>query len=208
MDKTYLNPDVHPEYNHNRFWLLDVNGVVVSKHEPRICFGDIFQYSIPDNVESILVFKNKTKVPYDEDAIVRWIDDISTMGFPCAFLGGNDYDYIWQLLVQDFDNKPQMMSVLSLIRLLYETNGCKIPQIYFQMIDKDPDIDRFEALQIAHKKMDAYYIDTDHLVTSVHIPKNIKPEVLFERYRKNNHPTKEKGERKYRPTLISTHWKG
>lgn len=172
--------------NYVWFKLLDKNGKLIKDYPKAACFAPITSFTIPENTDTILIYHEKKAVPYDESAIKRWIADINEMGFPCSFASPcQDCDpehHYFRVKVEDLENKAHLLSTLMLIRAIYEDSICKVVEKYFQAIDENPDIDKFDLLQTAHKDLGGY-AHTGHMITHSYNGKNINRETLFKRYK-------------------------
>ena len=96
--------------------------------------------------------------------------------------------YHFEVRVKDFEYKSHFISTLMLVRCLTETEICKVPEIYFQMMDADPATNKFDAMQTAHKKLGPYghenhYHNTNHMITYDGNGSNVTQEKLWARYK-------------------------
>jgi hypothetical protein len=87
--------------------------------------------------------------------------------------------YYFEVKLKDFVHKSHFISTLMLIRCLTETGVCETPNIYFQLMDKDPSADKFDIMQTAHKNS---YGNINHKITYSGNGNNVKKEVLWARY--------------------------
>lgn len=143
----------------------------------RACYADMFN-KVDKKWESVLLRENMDRVGYDEPEIKRWVDDLNEMGFPCQ-LEGVDETVRIRLTFGEFKSKAHLCSTLSLLRLLWENGLDKIPEAYFGMVDADPNIDKIDALQTAHKNLNA---GMGHAVTGPYNGKaNVEKKLLLER---------------------------
>lgn len=85
--------------------------------------------------------------------------------------------------VKDYQNKSHLFSTLTLIRMLSECYYDKVPELYFEMLDKDPAMDKLQALQDAHRNGNA---NGGHCVTFEGNGKNVTRDKLFKRFEKQN----------------------
>lgn len=60
-------------------------------------------------------------------------------------------NYKFNVHLKHYHNKSHLFSTLTLIRMLSESTMSTIPEMYFQMMDADPNRDKFDAIQDAHK---------------------------------------------------------
>ena len=187
---SYYNKNAQPNIRVN-FKLLDDNGCVIRSYSDEACFSNITYYAIPKRTAAILIHHSKDLVPYDVSAIERWINDLNEIGFPCAYIGSNAVEHNFQINIKDYKYKVHFISTLMLIRALYESGICMVPDIYFQLVDANPTIDKFDALQTAHKptrskkEFLSRWYNTNHMVTydGNGSGENVKKDTLFERYK-------------------------
>jgi hypothetical protein len=208
-NKKYRLKNVRGSDCFNNYYLLDNAGKVIRKHEGAACFSAIYNNPIPEHASTILISHPKARVPFSEDLIERWIDDLNDMGFPCAFVGSSNDDqkYNFQVNLDDYPNKAHFLSTLILIRNLYEDNICNTIEHYFEMIDSNPNMDKLEALQMAHKQESPYRMNSGHMITSqLNGDKNVSQEKLFEKFKNSNHRVRG-GESRYGYISITNHWK-
>jgi hypothetical protein len=85
--------------------------------------------------------------------------------------------------IKDYDNKTHLFSTLTLIRMLSENYYDKVPELYFEMLDKDPKMDKLQAIQDAHK---ATNTNGGHCVTYSGNGSNVTRDKLFKRFEKKN----------------------
>lgn len=157
-------------------YVFEGNGKT-TEHARQACYASIFR-QVPEWVKSILLKENMSRVGYDEPEIKRWIDDLNEMGFPCH-LEGVDETVRIRLVMDEFKSKVHLCSTLSLMRLLWEGYYSKIPEIYFTALDENPEADKIEVLQVAHKKGGA---GQGHCVTGTfNGTPNVERKLLLER---------------------------
>jgi hypothetical protein len=147
------------------------------------CFSSLF-YGIPKNTVATYIYHPTDKMGYDEEAINRWVTDISEMGFKCEYLGcWGDQSY-FQIKMEDMETKNQYCSTLTLIRCLYEgPESAKVPENYFQIMDTKPRSSKFRALQRAHKTNDLR-LGLGHNITSRDNGADVPTlQVLFKRFK-------------------------
>ena len=186
---SYYKEDECPN-NRVSFSLLDKNGDVLRKHEEAACFSILSQYSIPKDIRSIRIFHKKSLVPYNNKSVERWIADINEAGFPCSLIpaekSGEDA-YVFEVNFKNFTYKAHLIHTLMLIRALYERYICVVPEIYFQMMDKNPSLDKFHAIQLAHRydfkdHPHSGWQNSNHMITYNGNGKPISYEKLLENY--------------------------
>lgn len=88
--------------------------------------------------------------------------------------------YHFDIRFADFEYKSHFVSTLMFVRCLTESGICKIPEIYFQLMDKNPNADKFDMLQTAHKK--EHYGNINHMATHIQNGSNVSKETLLARY--------------------------
>lgn len=97
-----------------------------------------------------------------------------------------DQYYHFEIKLSDYKYKSHLVSALMLVRCLTETGICKVPEIYFQMLDANPNLDRFDALQTAHKKLHDMNIsaNSNHMITyRANSANNVSMETLLKNYK-------------------------
>lgn len=148
------------------------------------CFASIF-HTIPETAVACYVWHPADSMGYGEEEIRHWIADISELGFECEYMGEWDNKAFFRIDIAKMETKNQFCSTLTLIRCLYEQGSARIPDLYFQALEENPNMDKFEALQNAHKHPSHQWLGLGHNVTSKDngLP-NITLDVLFERFRK------------------------
>lgn len=199
--------------------LLDAVGNVNNEYNFAACFANISQATIPPEVDAILIHHKKELIPYNTESITRWINDINEIGFPCSYISHSDqnkdsvarsfdkrllcYENILSKLtnchcffvkLDEYENKPHLVSTLMLIRALYERGICKVPDLYMQLMDNEPAADKLEILQVAHKTPQTYedYANSNHMVTFRGNGNNVKKETLFGRFKACNFGVKQR----------------
>lgn len=100
-----------------------------------------------------------------------------------------DKFYRFEIKLGDYTYKSHLVSGLMLVRCLTESLICKVPGIYFEMVDKNPNLDKFQALQDAHKSLGSHdWYDsnrrhnTNHMITHKDNGPNVTKEKLFKNY--------------------------
>lgn len=151
---TYLLPDILPAtHTYVSYKLLRASGSVYRSFVRAACFSDLTYKAIDESVHSILIHRPMSEIPYGRAAIIRWIEDISAMGFPCrvAFEGKVAPEAHFTVRLDAYTHKPHLTSALMLIRCLFEAGCCYVPEAYFRRIDRAPNSNRFLTMQRAHK---------------------------------------------------------
>jgi hypothetical protein len=103
--------------------------------------------------------------------------------------------------IHDYEDKNHMFSTLFLIRCLLESGINRVPEEYFKLMDVEPQRDKLEACQLAHKivscKDKPYdpkcYANVEHMVTSDGNGENITQVALMERFAKCKVNVRDKG---------------
>lgn len=90
--------------------------------------------------------------------------------------------YNFYIDLKDYKDKSHLFSTLSLIRMLSESYYDTVPETYFNMMDKDPTLDKFQALQDAHKKCNT---SGGHCVTYNGNGDNVSHKELMKRFDKH-----------------------
>lgn len=167
----YLNRDL--KLTSKVSWrYVDKKGKIITD-ETDICFRDIMDNKIPDEVMKIIVRHPLELVPYKADALYRWGAELTSLGFPMK-VHVSDKEVTFTLLMHEYALKTHLCCALTLIRCAYENCIAAILENYFQILDKEKPLDveaRFAALQRAHikacKEPDDLYCtpNTGHIVT-------------------------------------------
>ena len=172
--------------NYVFYFVVDKNNEIVTKSGydgmygwQSACFGHIFR-RLPETATSVYVFHSTKLMGYNEPEIIRYINDLCEMGFKCEYLGCSLENTVFRINLKDMETKNQFGSTLTLIRCLYEANSVKIPERYLVALDNDPTMDKFEALQNAHKVGE---LPLGHNVTSRALGSNITLQKLYERFK-------------------------
>lgn len=153
------------------------NGDEKDERENQGCYASLF-HQVGNKWKSILLKEKMDRVGYGEPEITRWVNDLNEMGFPCH-LEGVDETVRIRIVLSEMQSKVHLCSTLSLLRLLWESGLDKIPEAYFEMVDKDPEADKIDLLQTAHKKCGA---GSGHAVTGTYNgTANVDRKLLLER---------------------------
>ncbi len=91
--------------------------------------------------------------------------------------------YNFYVDLKDYSDKSHLFSTLSLIRMLSESYFDDVPEKYFQMLDENPTMDKFEALQNAHKNSNT---SSGHCVTYSNNGENITLKQLMSRFKQKS----------------------
>lgn len=182
MSFNYYSPDNKDLGTYVDFKLFDKNGMLISDHPDRQCFFEINYGAIPSRTHKIVIGRNINRIPYDAKIIELWIKELNELGFPCQVEVKKKFVY-FSILLDDFTYKAHLMCTLSLIRCLFEDYICIVPERYFNILAGDKSIDKFIALQDAHRNLgDGFnYANTNHMVTYRVNGNNVTKEELFER---------------------------
>lgn len=154
-------------------WIADINEMGF----PAYLLEDVG----PNDEERRQIFVNETT----HDLVL----DITSQVLLCHTSKPKDFDaptndndfYYFDLKLKDFEYKSHFISTLMLVRCLTETGICKVPHVYFQLMDKNPGADKFQTMQDAHKAQS--YGNTNHMITWDGNGKNVSKQVLFDRYK-------------------------
>lgn len=94
--------------------------------------------------------------------------------------------YHFEIKLSDYKYKSHLISALMLVRCLTETGICLVPEIYFDILDKNPNADKFDTLQTAHKdlnkRLSKSNYNYNHMITWVDNGTNVDPKTLLTRY--------------------------
>ncbi len=178
----YYDPDVETGI-HVWFKLFDETGKLLITRNDASCFADISLRDVQASVKKIIVEHKKKNVPYKVAEIKRWIADINELGFPCALIDYSAEHYVFEVLFSHYKYKAHLVATLMLIRTLYEQGICRVPEAYFCVMDANPNADKFQEIQSAHKSSSiGSYHNTNHMITFSSNGQNISKELLFKRY--------------------------
>lgn len=125
--------------------------------------------------------------------------------------GSPDKFHNFYVELDKYEDKNYLFSTLSLVRCLTESGICKIPEVYFNIIDENPGIDKLEACQNAHKKVSGKnerydprcYANTGHMITFDGNGTNVTRESLMARFKKAKVDLRDPGSLK-----INASWNG
>ncbi len=150
------------------FNLYDKNGMIISEHPGRICFSDVSYELIPAEADHLTFWKDKSVIPYNFETCKRWTEHINWCGFPCSIAEVKNR-IVWTFKLSDFKYKLHFVCALTLARTLAEKGICHLVELYFDSLAENPKLDKFEALQLAHRNIDKvcdyYEYNTNHMVT-------------------------------------------
>lgn len=167
------------------FKVIDASGVVLLSKVEYPCFSPITYRAIPSDARSIIVFREAKRIPYTYAVMVRWAKEMTALGFPMA-IGPRAPVIEFTLRLDQYAFKMHVSCALQLIRCLFETGICVVPELYFRRKVKTLDA-RFVALQDAHKTLKTHggeygmYHNVNHMVTYATNGSNVKRKVLFDR---------------------------
>lgn len=170
--------------NNVRVWFktLDKDGNVIRDYTNQACFSDLTYYGISSAVKKIIIYNQKKLTPYKFNAVKRWIKEINKLGFPCS-CSENDETFEFTVNLDEYTWKAHLISTLMLIRALIEGGINKVPEFFLTAIDADPKIDKFQALQDAHKDSRMRYYNSNHMITYQGNGRNVDSKTLHERYK-------------------------
>lgn len=165
------------------------------------CYATVMNAPIDMKWKTILLQQPVGSIPYTRTQVIRWINDINELGFPCHFEKMGKTLNI-RLILTEFVSKIHLASTLMLLRVLWENGMNHIPDLYFQAMDENPRADRLVQIQKAHKHpgllvvQKPYYpgdkpytyssYNTGHTVTSHWNKKNIRRTELMKRMKKGD----------------------
>lgn len=157
--------------------LLDSSHNIIENFRNRICFSDITYHRINKQTKFIVVYHSLKQIPYSKTIIKQWIKELNILGFPCS-VEFNKKEPLAEFTIRlsDYQKKIHVSITLQLIRYLTETYICRLPELYFQELDKlkvnniVPSIDKkYEILQnihvLADKNRKCYGLNTNHTIT-------------------------------------------
>lgn len=156
-----------------RFRLLDKAGGEINSYSNYACYSPVTYAAIPKECVTIECFHPLNQIPYDMDAIKRWIDEINLLGFPCHIVDKktNKTTLTVALDLKDYRRKMHVNCALQLVRCLIESGIFHVPDLYLSKIDKlvvkmdkDDRAERFLMLQDAHREIRGY-ANTNHMCT-------------------------------------------
>lgn len=151
----YLKPDCYGATTYLSYQCLDKAGVVILDARDEACFARIFsvygEAAIPIGTRFIDVIKPLEKVPYDPPAIILFCMELTKMGLSMECLIENSRMRI-RVDLENYLNRIHVKAALILTRCIWETGICLVADNYFEMIEREPDVDKFIILQRAHKE--------------------------------------------------------
>lgn len=130
------------------------------------CFASVTYHPIDATATLIEIYRPFNEIPYSFDFIEKWIKELNEFGFPCEVKKDGDVVYFY-LILKNFKYKAMINCTLQLVRCLFENGICIIPELYYQLVEKSPNKDKFLLLQDAHKDkiLTENYANTNHMVT-------------------------------------------
>lgn len=180
-------------------------GKVTSENKHAACFYDLFQY-IPPGTDKIEFYETKDLVPYEDEIIKRWVDELRELGFPSE-VKVDAKSCVFTVSVDDYKWKPHLLSALVLLRLIKESNLCKLPELYFQGLDEKPEQDRFKLLKRVH--IGAEWCNSNHMATfKSDCDRNITHAQLFENFEASKLDIHYRGRGKFGYAMVNQAWWG
>lgn len=168
MDKYFLKNKQENESLIYTFY--DVNGTAIYNRLKTTCYYSVTQTPIYNNHHSVISHFHIDETPYSEESVIRWINELNEIGFPCHYKGINKDCYDIEVLISEMqDNKIIFNTTLMLIRCLKERRINMIPALYLSSLDENPDQDKFILMQESHKHKklrDTAYLNTNHVIIS------------------------------------------
>lgn len=183
MDKNYFRGERSLTQDWVTYFVTDIDNNILHKAQGAACFSYFFHNAMNKSAANVYLAHPTQKMAYDESEIQRYAADLSGMGFKFTWLGEWGESTIFQIKLEDMETKDQFCSTLTLIRTLFESNSARVPEQYFRMLDENPEVDKFQALQNAHRKICPY---SGHSVIGDYSSKNITLEILFQRFKERN----------------------
>lgn len=153
------------------------NNTIIYNHSygiGRACYSDVTYNKIPDTWDRLETWFHLDKLPYSKEKVIEWAAELNKLGFPCYLDFDTPTIANFTVKFADFTKKLHFNATLQLIRCLWESGICHIPDIYFQITEKykkPPSIaKKFELLQVAHNALDLTkditgYYNTNHMMT-------------------------------------------
>jgi len=147
--------------------------VILDKSSGQICFYVLTSRPIDLTTSKIEISHPLSKIPYSEESISKWIAEIAELGFPCSVHFDKNNAY-FTIELKYFKYKLLLTSTIQLIHALYEPGVLLVPENYFELLQvnllQEEKIDKFIALQTAHKLIQGYSKDfgsaaSAHMIT-------------------------------------------
>jgi hypothetical protein len=169
--------------------VLDKDGRELDKKAGWACFSSLTYDSIPRNIDRIVVTRGANELPYDQAAIVLWINDLTALGFPVEVSFPNGGPVTFTLHLKDYDRKVHLSSALSLVRCLWEQTICLVPDVYLTRIKKASSLTaKWKILQDSHRAIKDmkrppghYGANTNHMVTYAGNGENISRAAFWDK---------------------------
>ncbi len=120
--------------------------------ESQSCYSPLTYNKIPNTITKISPYEKLENIPYPQEIIQKWINEITELGFPVELNIEEGVAY-FNLYLDKFEYKAHLTSTLQLTRCLFETGICYVPECYFKLLDEKPEVsldEKFELLQLAH----------------------------------------------------------
>ena len=150
------------------FSLYDKEGMIIRPYPREICFSAVSYEVIPPETDHLTYWKDKVKIPYSFEICERWTKDITECGFPCS-ISQTKGAIVWKFNLSDFKYKLHFVCALTLARALAEKGVCRLVELYFGLLEKNPKMNKFEALQLAHRNIEDvceyFEYNNNHMVT-------------------------------------------
>ena len=191
MDHVRTTIFVNYEVLNNKGRVINTQYGSKFRHVHAACFSGLTYSAIPKQAHTIHIWHSIKQVPYPTKIISKWIREINELGFPCYRGKTTERYYHFIIKLADYKYKAHLVSTLMLIRALYETCICHIPNTYFKLIGRKPKANKFDVLQTAHKtksKSKARWgmgPNTNHMITYARNGGNITKATLFRRYKES-----------------------
>lgn len=125
------------------FKTLNGKGDLVLDYPNKMCYSDITYRSIPETVQTIVLYETSLKIQDPKP----WITLITKMGFPVEYRYEKNY-HTFIINLDNYEYKVHLTSTLTLIRYLFEGYGYQIIENTFRFIDKF-NLEPFKALLMA-----------------------------------------------------------
>ena len=177
----YLKPD-RGAGTYVSYLLLDKDGGIIRNDGNIPCFTHINYNTLAENVAFIKVYQSLKTIPYDIPIIKKWIAVLNRIGFSCELSIEGDTAYFTVDLAKH-SKKVHLSNTLCLIRTLWHSGICHVPDYYFSMTPaqrRNP----FLAVQEAHKLTykNVKYLNSNHM--ACYEGANVSKEVFWDRMSK------------------------
>lgn len=208
---SYFDSNV-PTHYQTSYDVVDDKGKVINEYRMAPCFSAISAYAIPKEAKKIVFIREKTSSPYKEKEIKRWVDDCNEIGFTSKLIVERDR-YLFEVDIGEYTYKEHLVATLMLVRSLFESGHNRVPECYFNIMDKEPNADKFIAIQRAHKEYQNSnqheYQNSNHMITAKNNgPGNVTKATLFSRWKRSNTSVYVGENRSYHRTTYFDKWAG